>query len=204
MRHRGTISRQKGFSLVEVLVALLVISVGLLGIAKMQALALSNTSSARLRSLAAIQAASLASSMHADRAYWANATPVSLPLLTASAANGVATSSTDANLLAALTAAAAFNPATDYCAQGALNSVAPCQPVQLAAADLQSWAADLFVLIPGSTATISCDANPLVCTITLAWRENLVAVNSKKTDVTNHINSSDAIQKSTYVLYVQP
>ncbi len=199
MRHRGTISRQKGFSLVEVLVALLVISVGLLGIAKMQALALSNTSSARLRSLAAIQAASLASSMHADRAYWAFATGP----MTVSATNGVATSS-DVPLQAGLTAVAAFTPATDYCTQGALNSVAPCQPAQLAASDVQTWATDLLALIPGSTASISCDANPLTCTITLGWRENLVAVNSKKTDVTNHINSSDAIQKSTYVLYVQP
>ena len=199
MRYRDTTSRPRGFSLVEVLVALLVISVGLLGIAKMQALALSNTSSARLRSLAAIQAASLASSMHADRAYWANATPVT----TASASNAVATSN-DVNLQAALTAAAALNPATNYCAQGAPSSVAPCQPAQLAAADLQSWAVDLYALIPSSTATVSCDANPLVCTITLAWRENLVAVNSTQTDVAKQINSSDAIQNSTYVLYVEP
>jgi len=193
MRHRDTTSRPQGFSLVEVLVALLVISVGLLGVAKMQALALSNTASARLRSLAAIQAASLASSMHADRAYWANATPVT----TMNAALGVATSS-DLNLQAALTAAAASNPATNYCTQGALNSVAPCLPVQLAGADLQSWAADLNALIPTSTASISCDANPLTCTITLQWRENLIAVNSKQTDTSN------AIQNSTYVLYVQP
>jgi type IV pilus assembly protein PilV len=199
MRHRDTTSRPRGFSLVEVLVALLVISVGLLGMAKMQALALSNTASARLRSLAAIQAASLASSMHADRAYWANATPP----MTVSASNGAATSS-DLNLQAALTAVAGFNPATNYCAQGAANSVAPCQPVQLAAADLQGWAADLFALIPTSNATISCDSNPLICTITLGWRENLVAVNSKQTDVVNNINSSDKIQNSTYVLYVQP
>ena len=199
MRHRDTISRPQGFSLVEVLVALLVISVGLLGVAKMQALALSNTASARLRSLASIQAASLASSMHADRAYWAAVTPVT----TASASNGVATSS-DVNLQTALTAAAALNPATNYCTQGAANSAAPCQPAQLAAADLQSWAVDLYALIPSSTATVSCDANPLVCTITLAWRENLVAVNSTQTDVAKQINSSDAIQNSTYVLYVEP
>ena len=199
MRHRDTISRPQGFSLVEVLVALLVISVGLLGVAKMQALALSNTASARLRSLASIQAASLASSMHADRAYWAAVTPVT----TASASNGVATSS-DVNLQAALTAAGALNPATNYCTQGAANSVAPCQPVQLAAADLQSWAVDLFALIPNSQAAISCDANPLVCTVTLSWRENLVAVNSTQTNVAKQINTSDLIQNSTYVLYVEP
>jgi prepilin-type N-terminal cleavage/methylation domain-containing protein len=61
----------RGFSLIEVLVALIVVSVGLLGIAKMQAVAYSSTGVASKRSLAAIEAASLASSMHANRAYWA-------------------------------------------------------------------------------------------------------------------------------------
>ena len=62
--------RDAGFSLVEVMVALIVMSVGLLGIAKMQALALTSTTSARMRSLVALEAASLASTMRADRAYW--------------------------------------------------------------------------------------------------------------------------------------
>ena len=54
----------RGFSLVEVMVAVIVICVGLLGIAKMQALALSNTTTSRLRALAAIEAAGLASAMN--------------------------------------------------------------------------------------------------------------------------------------------
>jgi len=62
----------RGFSLIEVMVAVIVICVGMLGIAKMQALSLSNTTTARLRSLAAIEAASLASAMHSNRQYWAN------------------------------------------------------------------------------------------------------------------------------------
>jgi type IV pilus assembly protein PilV len=67
------VKRQSGgFSLVEVMVALIVMSIGLLGIAKMQAAALSNTAIARTRSLAAIEAASLAASMHANRGYWSS------------------------------------------------------------------------------------------------------------------------------------
>src|SRR5579871_1527755 len=61
-----------GFSLIEVMVALIVLSVGLLGIARMQTLALSSTNVASKRSLAAIEAASLAASMHENRGYWAN------------------------------------------------------------------------------------------------------------------------------------
>jgi type IV pilus assembly protein PilV len=194
MKHRATIPRRAGFSLIEVLVALIVISVGLLGIAKMQALALSNTTSARLRALAAIQAASLASSIHADRAYWAAVLPAAAAR--ASASNAVATS-TDAALQAELTAAGAIAPpATDYCLKGA--AAAPCKPEQMAAADLQSWAVALNALIPNSQATIACDGNPLTCTISLSWYENLIAFNSQQPA------QSDAIQKSAYVLYVQP
>jgi len=51
---------------------------------------LSNTTTARLRSLAAIEAASLASAMHSNRQYWAN---TALPFNAALSATGVITSS---------------------------------------------------------------------------------------------------------------
>ena len=57
MTRRSRPAQIRGFSLVEVMVAVVVICTGLLGIAKLQALSLSNTSTARLRSLAAMEAA---------------------------------------------------------------------------------------------------------------------------------------------------
>jgi type IV pilus assembly protein PilV len=63
--------RERGFSLMEVMVALVVSTVGLLGLAKMEALGLSSTSVAGSRSLAAIEASSLAAAMHANPGYWA-------------------------------------------------------------------------------------------------------------------------------------
>src|SRR6201987_2468405 len=78
MRLRPGRADSRGFSLVEVLVAVVVICTGLLGIAKLQALSLSNTSTARLRSLAALEAASLASAMHSNRQYWAGTPPTSI------------------------------------------------------------------------------------------------------------------------------
>ncbi len=69
-----------GFSLIEVMVAVLVISIGLLGIAKMQALSLSNTSNSRLRALAAVESGSIASAMQADRGYWTTLTTVGADL----------------------------------------------------------------------------------------------------------------------------
>ena len=71
MSRRNTMSRLLGFSLVEVMVALIIICVGLLGIAKLQALMLSNTGTSRMRALAALEASSIAATMHADRDYWA-------------------------------------------------------------------------------------------------------------------------------------
>ena len=62
--------QSRGFSLIEVMVALIVLSVGLLGVAKMQALSLSSTTISNKRSMAAIEAASLAAAMHVNRGYW--------------------------------------------------------------------------------------------------------------------------------------
>jgi type IV pilus assembly protein PilV len=59
--------QQTGFSLVEVLVALLIISIGLLGIAAMQSLALRNTGSSMERSQAVIQTYSYMDLLRASR-----------------------------------------------------------------------------------------------------------------------------------------
>ena len=46
---------ERGFSLIEVLVALIIIGVGMLGIAKIQALSYASTGTAAQRSIAAIR-----------------------------------------------------------------------------------------------------------------------------------------------------
>jgi type IV pilus assembly protein PilV len=71
MKRHELRQKPRGFSLVEVLVSIVVISIGLLGVAKIQALALSSTGTGRMRAMAAFAAASLAATMHADRQYWA-------------------------------------------------------------------------------------------------------------------------------------
>jgi type IV pilus assembly protein PilV len=186
-----------GFSLVEVMVALVVVSIGLLGIAKMQALALSSTGTAKMRSLASIQAASLASTLRADRSYWS---AITANLTVTVNATGVVTSVQDASLNAV--------PAS-HC-----NSVAaPCTSAQVAAQDLRDWADTLVAVLPGlTTAVITCQvdataANPVTCSIQLNWNENVVALNtatSATATATQNKNALSATSPTQYILYVQP
>jgi type IV pilus assembly protein PilV len=59
-------SRQSGVGLIEVLIALLVLSVGFLGIAALEAVSLSTNNSAYARSLATINSYSILDAMRAD------------------------------------------------------------------------------------------------------------------------------------------
>ena len=63
----STLKRQTGFGLVEVLVALLIVSIGLLGIASLQILALRNVGSSMERSQAVIQTYSYMDVLRANR-----------------------------------------------------------------------------------------------------------------------------------------
>jgi type IV pilus assembly protein PilV len=188
-KHRAA----RGFSLIEVLVALIVVSIGLLGIAKMQAIAYSSTGVASKRSLAAIEAASLASSMHANRAYWSE--PGTAALNTT--ITGTAITSTD--------------PGLSGGGNCTIGGTVPCTPNQLAAYDMQSWATALKALLPNDQAAIVCQSTaaptPVTCTVTITWSENLVAANQQEATAANQAaaaNSPAALQLPSYTLYIQP
>jgi type IV pilus assembly protein PilV len=179
----------RGFSLIEVMVAVLVISIGLLGIAKMQALSLSNTGNSRLRALAAVESGSIASAMQADRLYWSTI-PVVGTDLTASITGPTVTAASDPTLTT-----------TQACTGVAAN----CTVNQMAAYDLQNWATALNNVIPNETVSIDC-ALPSVtvtvsCTITISWTENLVNSNSAQTV---NATTQAALQTPTYTLVVDP
>jgi type IV pilus assembly protein PilV len=180
--------RAGGFSLIEVLVALVIIGVGMMGIAKIQALAYASTGTASSRSLAAIEAASLATAMRANRNYWSVA-PVPLTLTL----NGTALTSTDATLLN-----------TYVCTSGGAN--APCSGNQLAAYDLKNWVTAVNALLPAVTGTISCTQPvatvPIGCTIQLSWTERQIAL-GKAVNTGTAVNNA-AMTAPTYTLYVEP
>jgi type IV pilus assembly protein PilV len=175
-----------GFSLVEVMVALVVLSVGLLGIARMHSLALSSTTVASQRSLAAIEADSLAAMMHENRGYWSGGDPSTSTITI----QGTTFSYTGAPALS--------GAGTPSC----IATATPCTPTALAAYDLQSWATQLQAVLPGATTTIKCgQVNPVSCLVSIYWVENAVAINSQ--GVVSPATPA-TMQTPTYTLYVQP
>lgn len=194
----------RGFSLVEVLVALVICSVGLLGLAKMESIALASTGVAGGRSLAAIQAESLASAMHANRAYWAQAgTPPTQ--FTISAANGIVDPTNILNVAATCTSPAAA-PATPL-----------CTAAQIAAYDVQQWQISLAAVLPAYLATVSCSTlatQPVNCNIQLQWQERAAQAQTQVGNTAaQNANAAAAVAQAQYaagnvnngyILYVEP
>ncbi len=169
--------RARGFSLMEVMVALVVSTVGLLGLAKMEALAISSTGVASSRSLAAIQASSLAAAMHADPGFWSAAGIAPASLIISAANPYVAPLPCQFNM-----------------------GAGSCTPAQMAGYDLQQWSSAVNAVLPGYLATINCSNglnSPVTCTIQLQWAENGIAINAKQTQMSN-------LAVPTYTLFVQP
>jgi type IV pilus assembly protein PilV len=198
--------RAAGFTLVEVMVALIIIAIGMLGIAKMQGLALSSTGASRSRALAAIEASSLASAMQANRTYWSSSG--SLPgTITVTTSGGTATiTSTSTTMTTALTAVAGATPCggmgtnlSCYCVVAA-----PCTAsINLAASDLYDWAQSLATFLPSATATLTCTNTdqPVDCTMVISWNENTVAMNQQQASA--YATNGSTVPVS-YTLYVVP
>ncbi len=177
-------ARSRGFSMVEVLVSLIIIAVGMLGLAKIQALAYASTGIASQQSIAALEAASLASAMRADRNYWS---AVTTPFTYTATATTIS-SPTDGTLTGIYA-----------CASG--GSTPACTAPQIAAYDLQAWVTAINAVLPKPTATISCPAvvtagTPIGCTIKISWQEETVDVNTT--------SAGNAMTAAAYTLYVVP
>lgn len=139
--------KESGFSMLEVLVSMIVIMIGVLGIAGMQLMAINNTAVARYQSLAALLTSSMAAEIHGNVAYWGTAPSITF----------VGTTIT--------------NGPTGGSCQGAV-----CTATQMAGYTLQNWVTSAVSALPGAQGSIICVANtPAVCTLSLTWSEKTVA-----------------------------
>lgn len=119
--------KQKGFSLIEALVAFLILSVGMLGIASLQTMSLKSGHTAALRTVAVMKVDEILESMRSN--------PTGLPNYAA----GTADMGTD-----------------NGCSQTSV-AAANCTPAQMALDELFRWKRSLIEALPnnaGTTATV--------------------------------------------------
>lgn len=143
-------ARQSGFSLLEVLIAVVVTSVGLIGLAGMQAAGLNSNQRAYQRSQATVLAYDLADRMRANTNSINSYLTSSMTLAQAVAAGEVA----------------------------GCKSTTGCSTAQMAQTDLVDWNADLTVALPNPTGVITLDNRGTATldddlyTITLSWDDD--------------------------------
>ena len=191
--------RQDGFTMVELLITILIVTVGILGLAKMQATAVSNTAVSRTRALMTYQAESLAGMIRSNRSFWVTSgSTATWPAFAVSSA-GVASQTGMTSVATCIGASVA------------------CTPAQLAYDDLMNttygWAKNFndgtaASAFPNASATIACvsasggtcaanPTSPHSYDITLTWSQKLVAMS--KTTQTTQTSTPVSI-----VMHVQP
>jgi len=136
MKYMKTAShKSSGFTLVEVLIAVVILSIGLLGLAGLQTLALRQNTSSQLRSNAVELINELTDRMRANiTSVNANPTPYNAPVGTPPAGPG-------------------FDCMTNL---GATNSGTGCNSAEMAAYDLFAWQTAVQQVLPGGLGTLLC------------------------------------------------
>lgn len=141
-------NRQKGFSLLEVLVAFLILSVGLLGVASLQATSIRAGTSSMLRTLSLLSSQEIIERMQANTS--------AIPSY-ASALSGAPTAP------------------TPRCSQQNGAIAAACTPEQLAINDVFEWKQNLAAQFGGlgaqSSITVTPQGNLMNVAITIQWDE---------------------------------
>ena len=139
--------RNRGFSLMEILVTLIVLSIGLLGLAGLQLSSLQDNHSAYLRSQATIMAGNIIDRMRANR-----------------------TIARSGDYDIALGASAA-TPASSCNGSASDN----CTPAEMATLDLSEWKTDLADTLPsgdGSISRTTLAGDQILATVTVQWDDS--------------------------------
>ncbi|MFC5473526.1 type IV pilus modification protein PilV [Paraherbaspirillum soli] len=175
-----------GFSMLEVLVTLVIILLGVLGMAGMQMLAINNTQIARTHSLAAILASSLTAEMQANQPYWSTST-------TSGKVSGVSAKDWTNTTLGDST----LNGLSTDCTAGT------CAAAEMAAYDLKAWGANVATLLPAGAAQVACNgATPNVCTVSVSWNEKNVALHNMAAGATvSGALATGTIQSQSYTTF---
>ena len=156
-QHKNTMFKQRGFSLIEALVAFLILSVGMLGIASLQLISLKSSRTATLRTVAVIKSEEMFERIRNN--------PVALD------------PGTVQNYIVSTGGLGTNHGCDDYS-----GSVVTCNATKIAEYDIYNWKADLKQSMGGpndnASATASIEVLPAtlarptaVVTITINWLE---------------------------------
>ncbi len=177
--------KQRGMSLIEVLVSLIIISIGILGISKMQALAIANTQVSSGRGLIALQAASIGAIMHDNKGYWQVNNPGTPPCNTSGACAFTGSSTTY------------FGTPSASCSYST-----QCVGQAMTAYEMGTRLTNLNRVAPTYTLNINCTntAGPTSCIIEISWLEKQTGGNAS----TASVAAAQSTVTQYYYLYVQP
>ncbi|HNP37129.1 MAG TPA: type IV pilus modification protein PilV [Woeseiaceae bacterium] len=159
--------QQSGFTLVESLIAMLVIVIGILGVAAVQSAGISSTKISSDRSVASIHTSALLSRMNANNAYW-QTIPDDFDI--------------EVDATGAISDLGAGSDGADLEAENTDCSSGVCSPIEAAAYNLKTWAQNGSSLggsggfadrLPAPAARIRRIGNdfPVMLEITLTWNE---------------------------------
>ena len=184
-----------GFSLIEVMVSLVIISLGILGVSGLLLKGLSNTQASGMRTMVALQASSLASAMYANRAFWAN--PAQGIIAFSSKADG---SITGKNLAIG---------SEDSCV-GTPKAPTPmsCTPAQLAGSDVRTWVNSVNRALANATSDLQCtpiaqgSSAYMSCVIQVEWAEHFVELSNGSNNAPSNESAATAGRR-TFMLHVE-
>jgi type IV pilus assembly protein PilV len=145
---------QSGFSMLEVLISMILIIIGVMGMAGIQLLAIKKTMGAQYQGVSAMLASDMVNKMQANIGYWGVSSPSTATAVNATITiNGAAVSANNCN--------------------GAI-----CTPAQMASFDLSTWGKNIANALPSGTGNIACQnaTLPFRCTITVNWIVNTTGI----------------------------
>lgn len=137
--------RQAGFSLLEVLIALLILSIGLLGHSKIQALSIRASTDAHLRTEATFLANDMIERMRANR-----------PAVASNYYAGINYAAIDCSAAPA-----------SICSEGMAGSASVCSTTAMADEDAFTWTCDVRSSLPGGSVAVSSAAG--VYSVAVNW-----------------------------------
>ena len=160
MIKNDTNNRCSGFSMIEVLIAIVILSIGLLGIAGMQVAGMKNNHSAYLRSQASLLSYDFADILRSNKSQ------VLANKFGTSAAGNI--DITTGNL--------GFNAEPDC-----INEINGCNPVLMAETDLVTWAQNINATLPSGMATVARSSD--IYTVTISWLDDKSDTDAAGVDV---------------------